>query len=67
MFIKSVSGFSSFVDFLVFYQKKQPTQNDIPFYAIEETKIEAGQRRIDVVQLKEFAKILKKDISFFLK
>jgi len=31
------------------------------------SKVEAGQRRIDVVQLKEFAKIYKKDINFFLK
>lgn len=31
------------------------------------SKIEAGQRRIDVVQLKELAKIYKKAISFFIK
>ena len=31
------------------------------------SKIESGQRRIDIVTLKEFAKIYKKDISFFLK
>lgn len=31
------------------------------------SKIEAGQRRIDIVQLKEFAKIYKKDINYFLK
>ncbi len=31
------------------------------------SKIESGQCRIDVVQLKELAKIYKKDISFFLK
>jgi transcriptional regulator with XRE-family HTH domain len=30
------------------------------------SKIETGQRRIDVVQLKEFAKIYKKDINFFV-
>ncbi len=30
------------------------------------SKVEAGQRRIDIVQLKEFAKIYKKDISFFI-
>lgn len=30
------------------------------------SKIEAGQRRIDVIQLKEFAKIYKKDLSFFI-
>jgi transcriptional regulator with XRE-family HTH domain len=31
------------------------------------SKVEAGQRRIDIVSLKEFAKIYKKDINFFLK
>ncbi len=31
------------------------------------SKIEAGQRRIDIVALKEFARIYKKDLSFFIK
>ena len=31
------------------------------------SKIESGQRKIDIVQLKKFAKIYKKDINFFLK
>lgn len=31
------------------------------------SKIEIGQRRIDVIQLKEFAKIYKKDLEFFIK
>jgi len=31
------------------------------------SKIEAGQRRIDIVALKEFARIYKKDPSFFIK
>ncbi|PJA94664.1 hypothetical protein CO131_00050 [Candidatus Kaiserbacteria bacterium CG_4_9_14_3_um_filter_50_16] len=31
------------------------------------SKIEAGQRRFDVLQLKEFAKIYKKDINYFIK
>jgi transcriptional regulator with XRE-family HTH domain len=30
------------------------------------SKIEAGQRRIDFIQLKEFAKIYKKSLSFFI-
>ena len=30
------------------------------------SKIESGQRKIDIVQLKRFAKIYKKDINFFL-
>ncbi|MGI9558131.1 MAG: hypothetical protein ACR2NQ_00470 [Thermodesulfobacteriota bacterium] len=43
--IKSVSGNSSFVDFLVFYQEKEPTQEDIPLYAIEETKTDDQESR----------------------
>ena len=31
------------------------------------SKIEAGQRRIDIVALKEFARIYKKDINYFIK
>ncbi|HDQ23165.1 MAG TPA: XRE family transcriptional regulator [Candidatus Uhrbacteria bacterium] len=31
------------------------------------SKVEAGQRRIDIIALKEFAKIYKKDINFFIK
>lgn len=31
------------------------------------SKIEAGQRRIDLIQLKEFAKIYKKKLDFFIK
>ena len=31
------------------------------------SKIESGQRRFDVLQLKEFARIYKKDLEFFLK
>jgi transcriptional regulator with XRE-family HTH domain len=31
------------------------------------SKIEAGQRRVDVVQLKEFAAIYKKRLDFFIK
>ena len=31
------------------------------------SKIEAGQRRLDITQLKEFAKIYKKDLFFFIK
>ncbi|MBU4339120.1 hypothetical protein KKB43_00485 [Patescibacteria group bacterium] len=45
VFIKSVSGFSSFVDFLIFFQEKQPIQTDIPIYAIEETKTDDKESR----------------------
>jgi len=31
------------------------------------SKVEAGQRRIDIIALKEFAIIYKKDIRFFIK
>jgi len=31
------------------------------------SKIESGQRKIDVIQLKKFAKLYKKDINYFLK
>lgn len=31
------------------------------------SKLESGQRRIDITQLKELSRIYKKDIEFFLK
>ena len=31
------------------------------------SKIESGQRRIDVIALKEFARIYKKPLDFFIK
>lgn len=31
------------------------------------SKVESGQRRIDIVQLKEFAKIYKKNLNYFIK
>lgn len=30
------------------------------------SKVESGQRRIDVIELKEFSKIYKRDLSYFL-
>jgi len=30
------------------------------------SKIEAGQRRVDIIQLKEFAKIYKKSLDYFI-
>lgn len=31
------------------------------------SKIESGQRRIDIVQLKEFARVYKKPLEYFIK
>ena len=45
VFIKSVSGYSSFVDYLVFYQDSQPNPTDIPIFAIEETKTDDKESR----------------------
>lgn len=45
IFVKIVSGYSSFVDFLVFYQNSMPKQNDTPLYAIEETKTDDKESR----------------------
>lgn len=45
IFLKIVSGYSSFVDFLVFHQDNEPTSNDIPLYAIEETKTDDSESR----------------------
>lgn len=45
VFIKIVSGDSSFVDFLVFFQEDEPDQNSIPLYAIEETKTDDSESR----------------------
>lgn len=38
IFIKVIRGKSSFVDFIVFFQKDEPKQKDEPFLIIEETK-----------------------------
>ncbi len=45
VFIKTVSGNSSFIDFLIFYQNAEPTINDTPIYAIEETKTDDKESR----------------------
>ncbi|MDR2943157.1 MAG: hypothetical protein LBV17_11260 [Treponema sp.] len=44
--IKIISGYSSFVDYLIFYQEKEPCPStDIPIYAIEETKTDDSESR----------------------
>lgn len=45
IFLKTISGYSSFVDFLVFFQEKEPDFSDIPLYAIEETKTDDSESR----------------------
>ncbi len=45
IFIKTVSGSSSFTDFLIYYQKEQPKPTDVPLYAIEETKTDDKESR----------------------
>ena len=45
VFVKTVSGNSSFTDFLIFYQKNEPTAKDTPIYAIEETKTDDKESR----------------------
>ena len=45
VYIKIVSGYSSFVDFLVFHQNLEPTDVDTPIYAIEETKTDDSESR----------------------
>lgn len=45
IFLKTVSGKSSFVDFLVFLQESEPKIDDKPIYAIEETKTDDSESR----------------------
>ncbi|MFJ1425826.1 hypothetical protein ACILD6_05820 [Capnocytophaga canimorsus] len=45
VYIKTVSGNSSFTDFLIFFQKEEPKQKDTPIYAIEETKTDDKESR----------------------
>jgi hypothetical protein len=45
VYIKTISGKSSFTDYLIFYQKNEPNQSDIPIYAIEETKTDDSESR----------------------
>lgn len=45
IYIKTVSGSSSFTDFLIYYQKCKPKTSDVPLYAIEETKTDDRESR----------------------
>ncbi len=45
VYLKIISGNSSFVDFLIFLSTNEPTNEDIPIYAIEETKTDDAESR----------------------
>jgi hypothetical protein len=45
IFLKIVSGQSSFVDYLVFFQDTEPREGDRPLFAIEETKTDDAESR----------------------
>lgn len=49
IFVKIVSGYSSFVDFLVFYQNSMPKQNDTPFMLLKKQRL-----MIKKVEIQEF-------------
>lgn len=45
IYLEIVSGKSSFVDYMVFFQNHKPTQDDKPFYLIEEIKTDDSESR----------------------
>lgn len=45
IYIKTVTGSSSFVDFIVYFQEDEPVPTDTPLYAIEETKTDDSESR----------------------
>ncbi len=45
VYLRIVSGSSSFVDYLVFLQEEEPSLQDKPIYAIEETKTDDKESR----------------------
>lgn len=45
IFVKTVSGASSFTDYLIFYQDDMPLEGAEPLYAIEETKTDDQESR----------------------
>ena len=75
IFIKIVSGYSSFVDFLIFFQENEPASSDTPLYAIEETKTDDSesrntgvyQRATKFVYIDFFYKNVKKIMLYNLK
>jgi hypothetical protein len=45
VFIKTISGTGSFVDYLIYHQLNEPQPNEEPLYAIEETKTDDAESR----------------------
>ncbi len=45
IYLKIISGNSSFVDYLVYFQNSEPKPNDVPLFAIEETKTDDAESR----------------------
>lgn len=45
IFVTTISGSSSFTDYVVFYSENSPTQKDTPLYLIEETKTDDQESR----------------------
>lgn len=45
VFLKTITGTSSFVDYLIYHQDNEPTDQDQPIYAIEETKTDDSESR----------------------
>jgi len=45
IFIKTVSGYSNFINILMFFQDEEPTIKSNPIYAIEETKTDDSESR----------------------
>jgi hypothetical protein len=45
VFLRVISGNSSFVDYLVYFQEREPTASDVPIFAVEETKTDDSESR----------------------
>jgi hypothetical protein len=45
VYLRIISGNSSFVDYLVYFQDEEPNASDRPLYAIEETKTDDSESR----------------------
>jgi hypothetical protein len=45
IYLRIISGNSSFVDYLVYFQDEEPNPTDVPLFAIEETKTDDAESR----------------------